>query len=164
MTDEMKEFDEFFEGEGEKLEAEPSVVWLISRHENWKGKTLELILLNIGAVKELTPDGKEKTSYINLGYDRIEDRYIVFYLQKPSIQQKLNQFGSGSIKVKISQDGEMEVYVIKKLENLPKIDELYLDFQNIMKKIASQTENRKTYEKVLKAFNIKLDDDDDVDF
>ena len=173
----MKEFDEFeefeddkeeleellnetlkFKGEREKIEPETSIVWLIANNENWKGKTVELTLIAGKEFKELSSDGKEKISWLNVGYEKELDRYVAFFVPQ-KYQRQLNEYEGGIIELEISEDGKMNIYRLGRLDNekAKKLaNKLVEEFKtHMIEMMQSESFNYKTYEKIIRAFGLE---------
>lgn len=151
-----KSLDMVFQAEPEKIEPKTSIAWLVPSHETWRGKTLELFLVAVRELRDYS-SGKEKISWINLGYDRELERFILFFA-KSDIQEQLNEYEGGAIRIEISETGYPTFYKLGKLkQDIAKeiIADLLERFKEAMLEMVLKYENPKTFEKVIIAFELE---------
>ena len=155
--DELKKsLDMIFQAEPEKIEPKTSVAWLVPSNETWRGKTLDLFLVAVRDIRDFS-QGKEKVSWINLGYDKELERFILFFARS-DIQEQLNQYEGGAIRIEISETGYLTFYKLGKLkQDIAKeiIAELLERFKEVMIETVLRYENSKTFEKVIIAFDLE---------
>lgn len=151
-----KTLDVLFQVEPEKVEPRASITWLVPFHEVWKGKTLELFLVAVRELRDYS-SGREKVSWINLGYDRELERFVLFFARE-SIQGELNEYEGGAIRIEISETGYPTFYKLGKLrEEVAKevIEELLKEFKEAVIELVLRYGVSKTFQKVIVAFELE---------